>query len=397
MVRVAAELAARLKSDALREAFPDYGRQLLTRKVAPIVVKQLKRDIAFVRHLDDHYPELPEATTRVLFATFKRRGLKKTHQLVLNFLVSRGLLPSFHLSDIDDLHDESLQNAIVSRAIGMWYHTLLSDYLEELRRSYRFQLRHDIPASQTTLTSAMKAAHSLVAYATEHQAATSHTALRTDTILAFLDQKPGYRNPLRRFVDFLNTRRHRFGNEKILLKTRRNEDNRALLPTSHQAALYQRWITATGKDTKKALAGILMMLYAQPGRRLVTLKASDIRKTGDHRYLIQFARLPLPLTGSAAEVMDQYLQWRTSNLERRQDIDNPWLFHSWRYQQPLSPSSITGYLKEWGVTADQLYQCALRGIIDAGENDPSILRDGYGIHNVTASSYLLTGGRLKSY
>ncbi|WP_344933887.1 hypothetical protein [Zhongshania borealis] len=377
-------------------AFPRYGQQLLTRKVTPIVVRQLKRDIAFLQHLDESYTDLTEVTTQSLFASFKRRGLKKDHQLMLNFLVSHNLLPNFHQPDIDDLHEETLQDAIVLQAQNTWYHILLTEYLQELRHNYRFQLRNDIPASLRTLTSAMKSAKSLLTHATEHLGATSHTALRNDTILAFLDLKPGYRNSLRRFVEFLNTRRKRFGDETISLKTRRNEVSRALLTTDQQAVLYQSWITAKNKDTKKALAGILMLLYAQRGQQLVKLKINDIQKTGDRSYLIKLGLFPLPLTGSAADIMEKYLCWRESNLALRQDTENPWVFHSWRYQQPLSPTSIAVYIKGWGVTADQLFQCALRGIIEAGENDPAILRDGYGIHNATASSYLLSGGRIKS-
>lgn len=145
---------------------------------------------------------------------------------------------------------------------------------------------------------------------------------------------------------------------KFAHKTRINTQIRVARPTTKQRPSItpeQRlvWLRELLEDTGEALpyrvAGILLLLYAQPLTKVAALRTSDVTvndTTGAVR--ITLGKHPLPVPQPFAELLKKHLRTRP-NLGTGTGAQSPWLFPGGRAGHHLAPNTVAARLLDLGM------------------------------------------------
>jgi len=117
------------------------------------------------------------------------------------------------------------------------------------------------------------------------------------------------------------------------------------LPQHRRLALITKLLTNTGIPLPERVAGLFVLLYAQPLSRIVTLTVQDITDDGD-QVLVQFGE-PTPAPGQLADLLRQLLRQR--NAFRGPNFDSAWLLPGQRPGQPLIARYLGDKLRQHGI------------------------------------------------
>ncbi|MFB6717528.1 hypothetical protein ACFCZY_38430 [Streptomyces sp. NPDC056237] len=109
------------------------------------------------------------------------------------------------------------------------------------------------------------------------------------------------------------------------------------------------------------VAGLLVLLYAQPVTRIVTLTTDDVIRQGDET-LIRIGEPPLPVPEPFAEFLREYLD-RRPNQNTAANPASTWLFPGRRAGRPMDPTTIRDALRKAGVPALGSRIAALRQLV----------------------------------
>ena len=149
-------------------------------------------------------------------------------------------------------------------------------------------------------------------------------------------------------------------------------------------------------DTRDRVAGLLILIYAQPLTRILALKTDDVIIDSDHVYL-RLGRDPLELSEPLAEL--------TATLARNPagrastaiaGAQSPWLFQGMRVGGPLSQSRASRRLSRVGVRTLRGRTSAITSL--AAALLLTILAELLGISESGASKwYTLAGGEWNRY
>jgi integrase len=108
-------------------------------------------------------------------------------------------------------------------------------------------------------------------------------------------------------------------------------------------ALLRRALTEPLPPSRSRVAAALMLLYGQPGTRLVQLTVDDVVTNGDQVH-IRLGTPPLPvpepLAGMLLELLGNRQNMNTVNP------DSHWLFPGRRADQPLHVSTLLEHLRD---------------------------------------------------
>jgi hypothetical protein len=149
-------------------------------------------------------------------------------------------------------------------------------------------------------------------------------------------------------------------------------------------------------DLRDRVAGLLILIYAQPLTKVLGLKVEHVTSVGD-RVLLRLGRDPLELP----EPLDQF----TTTLARKPTCrattavagaDPPWLFQEMRVVQPMSHSRASRRLRRLGIRTLEGRTSAI--VTLAAALPPTILAELLGISETSASKwYRLAGGEWGRY
>ncbi|MDQ2738192.1 MAG: hypothetical protein M3Y35_06175 [Actinomycetota bacterium] len=117
------------------------------------------------------------------------------------------------------------------------------------------------------------------------------------------------------------------------------------LPQHRRLALITKLLTKTSIPLPERVAGLFVLLYAQPLSRIVTLTVQDINDDGD-QVLVQFGE-PTPAPGQLADLLRQLLRQR--NAFRGPNFDSAWLLPGQRPGQPLIARYLGDKLRQHGI------------------------------------------------
>lgn len=106
-------------------------------------------------------------------------------------------------------------------------------------------------------------------------------------------------------------------------------------------------MTGTSLALPFRVAGILMLLYAQPLSRVCRLRRADI-DTSDGSVTVRLGDSPAPLPEPFAALIRELLDDRR-NRNTAANHDNPWLFPGYRPGQPLHVSYVMKKVRDHGV------------------------------------------------
>ena len=160
------------------------------------------------------------------------------------------------------------------------------------------------------------------------------------------------------------------------------------LSRDHYLALLKAWLNPSDETVREALAGLLMMLYAQPVNRVVALHLSDLVEGRDGRYRIALAKTEIALDPNVSAVLRRWLELRKVAMPLDDAQTNPFLFPGRRYGEHITTTGVTYWLRKAGVTAEQLYSSAIYNAYRNGARLPKVLMNAFGITKTTAIKYL---------
>ncbi|MFJ7065191.1 hypothetical protein [Streptomyces sp. NPDC101115] len=136
------------------------------------------------------------------------------------------------------------------------------------------------------------------------------------------------------------------------------------LDTEKRLELAQRLLTDATLALDLRVAGLMVVLFAQPITTIVKIRIDQVLHT-DAGVQIGLGREPLHLPGSIGELVTQLSTERRAYSAVGRDTASPWLFPGRHPEQHLSPATLLARLKELGITARATQHAALRDLTAA--------------------------------
>jgi len=109
------------------------------------------------------------------------------------------------------------------------------------------------------------------------------------------------------------------------------------------------------------VAGILLLLYAQPVTRISRLRTADVSDNG-HDMAITFDTEAVPVLPPIAQLLRQHVGDRP-NMQTAANPTSPWLFPGLRAGQPLTADRMNHQLRNLGIPLRQARNSALRQLV----------------------------------
>ncbi|MFJ3926318.1 hypothetical protein [Streptomyces sp. NPDC090022] len=159
------------------------------------------------------------------------------------------------------------------------------------------------------------------------------------------------------------------------------------IPPTHDAFhRLQPWraaahLTDTEEPVRLRVAGVIVLLYAQPVSRIVRLSIDDVIRDGDV-VLLRLGEPASPVPDPVAALLLEH----TANRDNMNTATNPasrWLFPGRRAGQPARPDHLPALLNEVGVPAAAARGAALRQQLL--ELPGPVVADVLGYHDKTTS------------
>ncbi|MEU0373676.1 hypothetical protein ABZ070_26120 [Streptomyces sp. NPDC006283] len=152
----------------------------------------------------------------------------------------------------------------------------------------------------------------------------------------------------------------------------------------------------TDQDTPKNLrvAGVIVLLYAQPLTRIVRLTVDDVVHAGE-AVLLRLGEPASPIPEPAASLLLNYITDR-DHMNTATNPASPWLFPGGRAGQPFRPDHLSALLNEIGVPVAAARGAAIRQQLL--EMPAPVVADALGYHDKTTTRLLReTGGTWSRY
>ena len=199
---------------------------------------------------------------------------------------------------------------------------------------------------------------------------------RQQDVDQWLASGPTTRSSIRTF--FVFARKTRI-NTRVEVQHRAARNSPSLTQDQRLAWLNEL-LTGASESLPYRVAGILVLLYAQPLVRVASLQTSDITIRGDD-VSISLGKDPAPVPAPFAQLLLQHLNSRP-NLQTGAGTNSEWLFPSTRAGQHLHPGTLMHRIHALGV---DLLGARNRAIADlVSEVPPALVADALGYSHQVA-------------
>jgi len=142
------------------------------------------------------------------------------------------------------------------------------------------------------------------------------------------------------------------------------------------------------------VAGVIVLLYAQPLTRIVRLTVDDVLRDGD-AVLLRLGEPASPVPAAFDSLLLEHIAHR-ENMDTAINQASRWLFPCRRAGQPFRPDHLSALLREIGVPAAAARGSAIRQ--QFLELPAPVVADALGDHDKTTSRLLKeTGGTWSRY
>jgi len=200
------------------------------------------------------------------------------------------------------------------------------------------QTRGPVHAAKQEITETVK----FLSWLHQTHSRTAITCAQQD-IDAWLASGPTTRTAIRTFFVFANKSRL---NTTVTVPHRAARTSPSLTQ-DQRLAWINELLTGSSESLPYRVAGILLLLYAQPLVRVVALTTADV--SGDHEQLtIRLGKHPVAVPDVFTELLRTHLAHRP-NLRAGAGPNSPWLFPSIRAGQHLHPNTVMDRLRNLGV------------------------------------------------
>ncbi|MEV0621804.1 hypothetical protein AB0I81_51360 [Nonomuraea sp. NPDC050404] len=163
---------------------------------------------------------------------------------------------------------------------------------------------------------------------------------------------------------------------------------RAPLTEEERLAALRRLLIDTHVPQRLRVAGIIVLLYAQPLTRVVQLTVDDLLRDGEDVFL-RLGEPPSPVPGPVASLLLDYIAAR-DNMNTATNRASRWLFPGRRAGQPCRPDHLSALLNEIGVSVAAGRGAAIRQQLL--EIPAPVVADALNYHDKTTARLLREGG-----
>ncbi|MEU1171055.1 hypothetical protein [Streptomyces microflavus] len=169
---------------------------------------------------------------------------------------------------------------------------------------------------------------------------------------------------------------------------------RAALSEDERLDALGRLLTAPDIPGNLRVAGVIVLLYAQPLTRIVRLTVDDVVHDGE-AVLLRLGEPASPFPEPAASLLLDYIADR-DHMNTATNQASPWLFPGRRAGQPFRPDHLSALLNEIGVPVAAARGAAIRQQLL--EMPAPVVADALGYHDKTTTRLLTeTGGTWSRY
>ncbi|MEV4231250.1 single-stranded DNA-binding protein [Streptomyces bobili] len=169
---------------------------------------------------------------------------------------------------------------------------------------------------------------------------------------------------------------------------------RAALSDDERLDALGRLLTDTKTPLRLRVAGVIVLLYAQPVSRIVRLTLDDVIRDGD-TVLLRLGESPSPVPAPVADLLLEHIANR-DNMNTATNPASRWLFPGRRAGQPFGPDHLSALLNEVGIPIAAARGAAIRQQLL--ELPAPVVADALGYHDKTTSRLRNeTGGTWSRY
>jgi hypothetical protein len=155
----------------------------------------------------------------------------------------------------------------------------------------------------------------------------------------------------------------------------------ASLPQRERMALLGRLLTDHDLPLRPRIAGVIVLLYAQPLSRVARLTIDNIIRDGD-QVSLRLGEPPSPVPTPFAQLLLTWINQR-DNMNTATNPGSRWLFPGRRAGQPMHPESLASHLRKLGVPTGSGRTAAIRQHIM--EMPAPVVADALSYHPVTTA------------
>ncbi|TWG03368.1 hypothetical protein FHX80_111792 [Streptomyces brevispora] len=169
---------------------------------------------------------------------------------------------------------------------------------------------------------------------------------------------------------------------------------RAALSEDERLAALGRLLTDTEIPMRLRVAGVIVLLYAQPLSRVVRVTIDDVICDGD-AVLLRLGEPPSPVPAPVATLLLEHIANR-GNMNTATNPASRWLFPGRRTGQPLGPNHLSALLNKVGIPIAAARGAAIRQQLL--ELPAPVVADALGYHDKTTTRLRNeTGGTWSRY
>lgn len=146
-----------------------------------------------------------------------------------------------------------------------------------------------------------------------------------------------------------------------------------------------RLLTDAEIPVRLRVAGVIVLLYAQPVSRIVRLSVTDVVRDGDNTVLLRLGDPASPVPAPVAALLLAHIANR-DNMNTATNPASRWLFPGRRAGQPSRPDHLSALLNDVGVPAAAARGAAIRRQLL--ELPAPVVADALGYHDKTTTRLL---------
>ncbi|WP_236653718.1 hypothetical protein [Streptacidiphilus melanogenes] len=163
---------------------------------------------------------------------------------------------------------------------------------------------------------------------------------------------------------------------------------RPALSEDERLAALGRLLTDTDTPMRLRVAGVIVLLYAQPLTRIVQLTVDDVLHDGE-TTLLRLGEPASPVPEPAAALLLAYIADR-DNMNTATNQASRWLFPGRRAGRPARPDHMSSRLREIGIPVAAARGAAIRQQLL--ELPAPVVAEALGYHDKTTSRLLRESG-----
>ena len=375
----------------VKDAFKGFYEELIEHQAPNKVASaSLERYFIFFAKLDATFPDPLRITATGIMEAFGQEGLR-VQAIPYGYLVKAGIIPEIQQAELENAGQQQRQAFMMEMVHGCWYESLMErfrNHLDSIRIRYEDRGWRGKRArfTQRTVTASLMAAKTFLRDLDTTQEVRSVQGIQQHHLERFLLTHKGYSASIRAFVRYINRYEKIFKKVKIESVARNLAEN-SFIPTVRYEELVRGWLNPEAGKVKESLICLLMILYAQTARKIVSLQLSDISRGRDRRYRLLFGRTEISLEVHVSELFDRYMNERNALATLETADHNEYLFPGQKYGSHLSEATVSQYLKNHGVTASRVFSTALYNAYVHNLAHPKVLVKAFGISDETAIKY----------